>query len=149
MQKHNLSSSSRNNLEGVKTAIILLIERSLKKSPYDFGIPKDGGKRTKERQQYLYSIGRTIELDKGIVTNLDGIKKKSIHQFGMAFDIFLYDDHGACWSCLGKYEDIAEVIKTEFTLMQKEGHFCKCEKLVWGGDWKSFQDLPHFQISKK
>lgn len=143
MDNHKLSKRSNENLNGVKTNIQLLIKRSLKKSPHDFGIPNDGGKRSAERQNYLYSLGRTI---KGkIVTWLDGYKKKSYHQTGMAFDIFVYDEHGACWDCLEKYKEISNIIKAEFKLMQKEGHFCTCEKLTWGGDWKK-KDLPHFQI---
>jgi len=138
-----------NHLKGVKPVVISLIKRALDKSSHDFGIPEYGGKRSTEDQEHLYAIGRTIELDRKPITHKDGVKSKSIHQFGMAFDIFLYDEHGACWKCTSKYKEIADVIKAEFLLMQKEGHFCTCEKLCWGGDWVNFKDLPHFEIKKK
>ena len=143
-----LSNSSNKRIEGVRSPVRLLIERSLSKSPHDFGIPGDGGVRTAVRQNELYQIGRTTELEREEVTWLDGYKKKSIHQFGMAFDIYVYDEHGACWDCKEKYKEIAEVIKAEFKLMQRGGHFCSCEKLTWGGDWDK-PDLPHFQVTKR
>lgn len=140
MEKYNLSKHSNENLEGVKTPIKILIKRVLKKSPHDFGIPNDGGKRSTQDQQRLYALVPSV-------TDCDGIIKLSYHQSGMAFDIFVYDEHGACWKCIWKYKEIAELFKKEFKLMQKEGHFCKCEAIQWGGDWKH-PDFPHFQIKK-
>ncbi len=146
---YKLSNNSKDNLRGVKSPLFALVERSLKKSPHDFGIPRDGGKRSAERQHELYEIGRTKEKDRKPITWLDGYDRKSYHQSGMAFDIFVYDEHGACWDCKWKYKEIADVIKSEFVKMQKEGHFCKCERLVWGGDWETFKDLPHFEVRKR
>jgi len=141
MEKHNLSRRSKENLSGVKNPIKLLVQRSLKKSKHDFGIPNDGGRRTPQRQNELFLLVPKV-------TNCDGYIKKSYHQSGMAFDIFLFDEHGACWKCLSKYKEIADTIKQEFKVMQNEGHFCSCERLQWGGDWKH-PDRPHFQIVKR
>ncbi len=80
------------------------------------------------------------------MTQLDGYLKKSYHQSGEALDIFVYDEHGACWKCGNKYKDIANLFKSEFDLMKREGIFCKHEFLRWGGDWSKFKDLPHFEI---
>ena len=30
--------------------------------------------------------------------------------------------------------------------MQDEGLFKCVEKLIWGGDWTKFNDLPHFEV---
>lgn len=85
--------------------------------------------RTTERQQYLYAQGRTRPGN--IVTNCDGVKNKSIHQFGNAFDV--------CQNIRGKeYEDA--VIAQIGPLGQKIG-------LEWGGSWKGFVDSPHFQLN--
>lgn len=148
MEKFKLSNSSKERRDTLRYPVRMLINRVISKSPHDFGIPQYGGRRTTEEQEFLYSIGRTIQLDRDPVTWLDGVKKKSIHQLAMAFDIYIYDEHGACWDCLDKYEQVANLIKSEFKQMQKEGHFCGCEKLTWGGDWKK-KDYPHFQITKK
>ena len=29
--------------------------------------------------------------------------------------------------------------------MKQEGYF-KNKKIIWGGDWQNFPDLPHFEI---
>jgi peptidoglycan L-alanyl-D-glutamate endopeptidase CwlK len=138
-KKFTLSKSSKGNLEGVKENIIELVNRSLSKSKVDFGIPSYGGLRTAKDQYTLFMI-------RPHVTKIDGYKIESYHQSGNAFDIFVYDEHGACWKCKDKYADIAEVIKFEFELMIEEGLFSEDAKLEWGGDWKSWKDLPHFQI---
>lgn len=141
-KKFKLSKSSRDNLKDVRSEIIQLVERVLEKSPHDFGIPGDGGKRTAERQNELYKKRPRI-------THLDGYIKKSYHQSGNAFDIFVYDEHGACWDCTEKYREIADIVKAEFDLMKEECIFGESEFLRWGGDWTKFTDLPHFEIRSK
>lgn len=140
MGEFKLSKNSKKNIKGVKKNIIKLIERVLDKSPHDFGIPQYGGLRTAREQNKLYQ-------QRPRITHLDGYRRQSFHQTGRAWDIFIYDEHGACWDCKEKYKEVADLFKTEFQLMQDEGIF-KCEdKLTWGGDWKRFKDEPHFQIS--
>ncbi|AGH56772.1 D-alanyl-D-alanine carboxypeptidase [Cellulophaga phage phi19:2] len=138
MTKFKLSKTSLNNIKDVRSDIIELVKRSLEKSEHDFGIPTDGGKRTAQQQNNLFH-------KRPKVTQLDGFKKKSYHQSGKAVDIFIYDEHGACWNCISKYKDVAKIMKAEFLLMKEEGKF-KGENLEWGGDWTRFKDYPHFQI---
>ena len=81
--------------------------------------------RDNEYQASLYAKGRTAP--GSIVTNS---KTTTFHGAGLAFDI--------CKNIRG-----AEYSDTEF--------FYKCAEIgkrigfSWGGDWKSFKDLPHFQ----
>lgn len=90
--------------------------------------------RTKETQQEYYSWGRTkinpFKKNMTKVTNLDGAKKISRHQTGLAFDI--------CMGIKGKEYDIA--------LLSKVGKIAMDIGLTWGGSWKSFVDPPHFEI---
>jgi len=150
MQKYKFGKNSRDRLHGVREELILLANRVIAKSENDFGIPRDGGIRTIEDQQRLFN---TL-IDGKRVTKCDGIKKLSKHQSGEAIDIFLYHSHKkggrkfACWKCLDKYEEIAELFKNEFNLMKGEGLFLENEFLEWGGEWK-WKDFPHFQISRK
>lgn len=139
MEGNKFSRNSKKNIKGIREALIQLAERVLAKSTHDFGIPKYGGKRTPQEQNNLFHL-----IPK--VTQLDGFNKKSYHQSGDALDIFVYDEHGACWDCKDKYKEIADLFKSEFQLMQDEGLFECEEKLIWGGDWIRFKDLPHFEV---
>tara|TARA_R110000796_G_scaffold134716_1_gene250497 strand:+ start:420 stop:842 length:423 start_codon:yes stop_codon:yes gene_type:complete len=139
MEDYKLSKSSTKNIKGIRQEIIILIKRVLIKSPHDFGIPQNGGLRTAQQQNKLYYMTPSV-------TQLDGFNKVSYHQSGNAVDIFVYDEHGACWDCIKKYKEIADLMKIEFQLMQDEGIF-KCEeRIIWGGDWIRFVDRPHFEI---
>ena len=86
--------------------------------------------RTKEEQDALYRKGRT---EKGsIVTNAKGSTYSSMHQWGVAFDFYRNDGKGA-------YE-------TRDGFFDKVGKLGKSIGLMWGGDWKSPVDKPHFQL---
>jgi peptidoglycan L-alanyl-D-glutamate endopeptidase CwlK len=139
-KSYKLSKRSKKNIEGIDDRLIILSERSLKKSPHDYGHPNDGGFRT-ARDQYALYIKRNPK-----VTWVDGYNLKSYHQTGKAFDIFCLNGRNACWTeCWQKYEEIALVIKAEFELMKEEGIFKENEVLIWGGDWRR-PDRPHFEI---
>ena len=133
---YKLSTTSRERLNGVNPVLIAIIEAAIVDSPYDFGIPPDGGLRTTERQKELYAQGRTNAGN--IVTQTDGVKKKSVHQSGNAFDIYAFVDGSATWEAK-YYKPIARHIQK--VALEQFG-----VKLVWGGDWKMV-DMPHFQIS--
>lgn len=142
MVEFKLSKRSKGNLKGVDKRIIKLIERVIKKSTHDFGIPNEGGFRTAQEQNNLFH-------KRPKVTNLDGFKNKSYHQSGMAFDIFVYDEHGACWECIDKYLDIINVFKEEFEQMKHgECLFEENEFFESGSDWR-WKDYPHMQVVKK
>jgi peptidoglycan L-alanyl-D-glutamate endopeptidase CwlK len=86
--------------------------------------------RTVEEQDALYAIGRTKPGK--IVTNARGSSYSSMHQWGVAFDFYRNDGKG--------------VYNTSGNFFQKVGAIGKSIGLEWGGDWKSFKDLPHFQL---
>ncbi|TLY41369.1 MAG: M15 family metallopeptidase [Nitrospirae bacterium] len=70
---------------------------------------------------------------KYIVTKAKG--GQSYHNFGLAFDIVVLDSLGkADWD-------------TNHPGWKKAGDLGKSVGLEWGGDWKSFKDLPHFQYT--
>ena len=87
--------------------------------------------RTAEEQDKLYAKGRT---EKGtIVTNAKGSSYSSMHQWGVAFDIYRNDGKG--------------VYENGDRFFEKVGKIGKTLGLEWGGDWTSIRDLPHFQLS--
>ena len=85
------------------------------------------GTRTYEEQNALYEQGRTKP--GRIVTNARG--GFSNHNFGIAFDIGVFEG--------GRYLDESPAYKAVGALGMKLG-------LEWGGNWKSIQDEPHFQL---
>jgi peptidoglycan LD-endopeptidase CwlK len=133
-----MNTRSLERLKGVNPILIDILIESQYNSPHRFEIPRDGGLRTTERQQELYSYGRTDKSRK-IITYTDGVIKKSEHQKGTAFDIFiLLPNRKASWDKKLLTEvarHIQKVAKEKFNV-----------DLTWGGDWTKFKDLPHFQL---
>lgn len=122
-----LGKRSRERLEGIDADLIEVIELALTISPIDFGIPEHGGLRTEETQRTLYTRG---------VSKCDGIVNKSYHQTGRAFDIYAYVDGKASWD-KDHLKTCAAAILQAASLLGVA--------LEWGGFFRSFKDMPHFQ----
>lgn len=91
------------------------------------------GVRTKERQQELYAQGRTAPGP--IVTNADGIYKKSEHQpradgLGYAVDCAFLD--GNPFAATHPWE--------------RYGRSVEQRGLIWGGRFKQLFDQPHAEL---
>jgi peptidoglycan LD-endopeptidase CwlK len=93
------------------------------------------GTRTYAEQNVLYAKGRTA--GGNIVTNARG--GQSNHNFGVALDVGLFSGTkyltGASKAENKAYEDLAHAIKGEIA------------DVAWGGDWRTFKDLPHFEYA--
>lgn len=87
------------------------------------------GTRTYAEQDALYRQGRNGNTQPK-VTNARG--GQSNHNFGLAWDIGLFEN-GKYIINDKKYIPLAKLAKNQLT------------NLEWGGDWVSFQDIPHFQ----
>ena len=124
-----LSKRSLSRLKGVNPLLIAIAVDAIKDSPHDFGIPEHGGLRTAQEQRMLFDSGKS---------KADGYQKKSYHQSGNAFDIFGYKDSKASWD-----KTVLTEIARHIQKVAKERYGVD---LTWGGDWKSFVDMPHFQI---
>ena len=85
------------------------------------------GTRSYDEQNALYEQGRSKP--GRIVTNARG--GYSNHNFGIAFDIGVFEG--------GRYIPESPAYKAVGALGIKLG-------LEWGGNWKSIQDEPHFQL---
>lgn len=139
---NRFSQRSKDNLKGVHPKLVELMEDAIKDSPVDFTITE--GVRTVARQKQLYAQGRTAPGP--IVTNVDGVRKKSNHQpksdgYGYAVDIYPYFDGKVQVSgplVIQKLREIAAHIKTRAK--------CLGITIVWGGDFKNLFDPPHFEL---
>lgn len=94
------------------------------------------GLRSFEEQEKLYAIGRITTGKK--VTNAKA--GQSIHNYGLAVDICLMiDGKTASWDTARDWDN------------DKVADWYECVKIFashgwdWGGNWKTFKDLPHFE----
>lgn len=103
------------------------------------------GHRSVEEQQALYAIGRTKEKDRDPVTNIDGVKKKSLHNYipSIAVDVAPYPI------------DFNDIDRIRYFAGYVMGMAAALNiKLRWGGDWdqdtevkdNTFNDLLHFEL---
>ena len=83
--------------------------------------------RSITEQDALYAQGRTKPGNR--VTNARG--GYSFHNFGLAIDVVIMRDGKAIWDTVP-----ASVVA-----------IAKQEGFAWGGDWKSFKDYPHFEMT--
>lgn len=94
--------------------------------------------RPVERQKELYAQGRTAPGD--IVTNVDGVKKKGMHNYlpSRAIDVAVVDlrTKTPTWK-ISYYEPLLALVAD----INKE----KGWKLESGGSWKTFKDWPHIE----
>lgn len=90
--------------------------------------------RNAESQNDLYAQGRTKP--GGKVTNAKA--GYSMHNFRCAFD----------FAPTLKVGDKAVIPWNDSALFTYIGQIGKSVGLEWGGDWKSFKDMPHFQFTE-
>jgi len=76
---------------------------------------------------------RQVELHAGGASTV----KYSWHEFGLAVDLYPFDDRG--FFIGGKALD-------DWPHWEALGQMGKSFGFEWGGDWKSFKDLVHFQM---
>lgn len=91
------------------------------------------GARTQEEQQAAF---------KGGFSKIDGITKRSKHQIGedrpksLAVDTLPYPIN---WNDVKGHTEFARFVLATAAKLNV--------KLVWGGDWKTFKDRPHFELA--
>lgn len=89
--------------------------------------------RSPEEQNALYAQGRTTEGH--VVTNAK--EYESAHNFTpcQAFDIAFKDSSNKLYWDKSFFESFAEIVKS------------LDETIVWGGEWTTIHDAPHFETS--
>jgi peptidoglycan L-alanyl-D-glutamate endopeptidase CwlK len=104
--------------------MVKVMQEAIKESPLDFGITE--GLRTLERQKELFEAGKSQTMN-------------SRHLKGFAVDITVFLDGKITWE-FHKYQIVADHIKK----VAKDLGI----PIVWGGDWVSFKDGPHFELNR-
>ena len=123
--RYQLGQRSRERLQGVHPDLVRVVERAIELTSVDFTVLE--GLRTTERQKTLVAAGASKTMN-------------SRHITGHAVDLGAYVDGQVDWSW-PLYERIAAAMK----LAAKELNIM----IVWGGDWSSFRDGPHYELDRK
>jgi peptidoglycan L-alanyl-D-glutamate endopeptidase CwlK len=128
---YKFSQRSLNNLKNVDERLVKICNELIKRT--DFTVIE--GFRTLERQKELF--------DKGF-SKIDGISKKGKHNYSpsLAIDIIPYKKGHNPFDGTKESEKMFDDLAVEFKKVAKELNI----NIVWGGDWVSFKDLPHFQL---
>lgn len=136
MSDFRLSKRSLDILATVKPELACVVKRAIEISEVDFSVT--AGNRTQQEQNKLYEQGRTTAGK--IVTNT----RNSRHIGGYAVDLLPYVNSKAEWDNSGKlglWPKIANAMKEAAKQLDIP--------IVWGGDWVSFKDRPHFELDRK
>lgn len=120
-----LGKRSIERLQGVKTDLVRVVERAIELSTVDFTVLE--GLRSPERQQILVASGSSQTLN-------------SRHITGHAVDLGAWVDNQVDWSW-PLYHQIANAMKAAANELGIP--------IVWGGDWKTFKDGPHFELDRR
>jgi peptidoglycan L-alanyl-D-glutamate endopeptidase CwlK len=120
-----LSERSMRRLDGVHPRLVALACEAIALSPVDFMITE--GVRTKVRQLALVRAGASRT-------------KHSRHLTGHAIDVAAMVDGQVRWDW-PLYPRIAAAFKAAAT---REG-----TPIVWGGDWPTLRDGPHFELDRR
>ncbi len=120
------SPRSLKNLEGIHPDLRRVIDRALRESPLDFVVIE--GLRTKERQKKLVASGASRTM-------------LSRHITGHAVDLVPIGPNGKAAFDWPLYDRLGPVVKEAAA---REG-----VAIIWGGDWTSFKDGPHFELDRK
>ena len=120
-----LGKRSIERLQGVHPDLVRVVERAIDLTPVDFTVLE--GLRSPERQQTLVASGASQTLN-------------SRHITGHAVDLGAWVDNQVDWSW-PLYHQIANAMKAAATELGIS--------IVWGGDWKTFKDGPHFELDRR
>lgn len=122
---HIFGLQSKAKLNTVHKSLQDLFYAAIGEAPYDFSITE--GLRSLERQKQLFKDGKSKTMN-------------SRHLTGNAVDVCIIIDGKASWD-FDKYVELAEYIKKVAKAVNVP--------IVWGGDWQSFRDGPHYELDRK
>lgn len=122
---YQLSTKSEARLSGVRPELVAVVRRALELSEVDFAVTE--GLRTKGRQAELVAQGASKTMN-------------SRHLTGHAVDLAPVIGGAIRWDWPPFYK-IADAMKKAAAELRVA--------IIWGGDWVSFKDGPHFELDRK
>ena len=124
MKPFRFSARSLKALEGVHPDLVAVAHRALQITEIDFLVTE--GLRTREKQIELVRAGASRTT-------------RSRHFTGHAIDIAAWVAGGVRWDW-PLYEELSKAFKQAAAELKVP--------IVWGGDWKTFRDGPHYELSR-
>jgi peptidoglycan LD-endopeptidase CwlK len=125
MSGFEFGQRSEQHLVGVHPALVKVVRRALDLSPIDFAVTE--GRRTVERQAQLVEAGASRTM-------------ASRHLTGHAVDLAPLIGGRISWDW-PPFHTLADAMKRAAAELGVP--------IVWGGDWQSFKDGPHFELDRK
>lgn len=118
---------SKKVLSELHPDLIDVMTHALSKGEIDFALIE--GVRSIERQKKMVRQGRSMTMRSRHLPGPDGLSR--------AVDVAPYIDGGIVWDWPYFYK-LADVIKSSASELGIP--------IEWGGDWRTFQDGPHWQL---
>lgn len=125
MSEYKLSRRSLERMQKVHPDLVRVVMRAIKLTQVDFGVTE--GMRTIEKQREYVAKGASRTMN-------------SRHLTGHAVDLVAYVGSEVRWDW-PLYDKIADAMKEAARLENVP--------IVWGGDWVSFKDGPHFELDRR
>jgi peptidoglycan LD-endopeptidase CwlK len=120
---YKLGTRSMQNLSGVHPDLVAVVKLAITITEQDFTVIE--GIRSINRQRELVKKGASTTMN-------------SRHITGHAVDMVPWP---VDWNDLERFEIMSEAMKAAAEELEVP--------IVWGGDWKSFYDAPHFELDRK
>jgi peptidoglycan LD-endopeptidase CwlK len=120
---YKLGTRSLQNLSGVHPDLVAVVKLAISITEQDFTVIE--GVRNINRQRELVKAGKSTTMN-------------SRHITGHAVDMVPWP---VDWNDLERFEVMSEAMKQAAEELDIP--------IVWGGDWKSFYDAPHFELDRK
>ena len=117
-----LGATSLSRLTGVHPDLVKVVKLAITKTDLDFTVLE--GMRTVERQRQLLAKGATKTMN-------------SRHLTGHAVDLAPVIDGAVSWDW-PLYHRLAKTVKAAAAELGVP--------LIWGGDWRTFKDGPHWEL---
>ena len=129
---YKFSQRSINNLKDVDTRLIMLCKAVLEE--FDFTVIE--GHRSLEKQMEYFKKG---------TSRIDGVTKKGKHNHlpSLAVDCIPYKKGHNTFDGSKESDIMFNKMAEVFKRKAKELNI----KIVWGGDWKTLVDKPHFELA--
>ena len=120
---YELGNRSKQSLSGVHPDLVAVVKLAITITEQDFTVIE--GIRNINRQRELFKAGKSTTMN-------------SRHITGHAVDMVPWP---VDWNDLERFEVMADAMKQAAEELDIP--------IVWGGDWKSFYDAPHFELDRK